>query len=230
MKCISIKSKAVYAIVLLSLLTACSNTSPLPTTTVMPTIAPSLTPFIPSITATHIPTNTIDVTPEPNISSSCNIVDKDGKLYILSDDVIFAWETSEEEIDTALEDDFPEWIAYRQKVEWDANPIKIGEIIINASWQERFVINPSITLVTLGESFNWQIPSDKDLYLESQTINERLNHLWFEWTSPDNEDIRNIYPDISNASTYALYIFFNQNTEKLESWCNTYQLLFGASR
>jgi hypothetical protein len=181
------------------------------------------------ITSTPTIASIATETPNKNFLSDCKITTEEGKIYALSDDLIFSWGVREEQIDTALEGNFPEWAAYRQTVEWAANPVKISEIVINASWQERFVINPAVNLVTLGESFNWQLPEDKDIYLKSKTINEELNRLWFEWINPDNDQIRSLYPDVSNASTYALYIYFDQTTQKIENWCNSYQTLFKAS-
>ena len=182
-----------------------------------------------NITSTPIFASIQTEIPNKNLLSDCKIITEEGKIYALSDDLIFSWGIREEQIDSTLKSNFPEWAAYRQTVEWSSNPVKISEIVINASWQEQFVINPAVTLVTLGERFNWQLPEDKDIYLESKTINEELNRLWFEWVNPENDQVRSLYPDISNASTYALYIYLDQTAQKIEKWCNSYQTLFKAS-
>ncbi|MBI5840647.1 MAG: M23 family metallopeptidase, partial [Chloroflexi bacterium] len=56
---------------------------------------------------------------------------------------------------------------------------------------------------------------------------KRLNHLVFEWTNPENEDIRTRYPEVSNGATYALYVFFDYDQGKLQAWHDAYVKLFG---
>jgi hypothetical protein len=195
-------------------------------------ILPTLMPAISSITPPSLPTITLLLTstdtptPAPDTPSGCNILSKDGKLYVLSDEVFFALGPSEEELDQALANNYPEWANYEQNVRWKTESAKLGEIVREASFQEKFVLNSEVTLVTLGESLNWQIPANTDLFLRSLDISERLNHLWFEWTNPENVQIRARYPEITNAATYAVYIFFGQDESQLQTWCNTYQRLF----
>ena len=136
---------------------------------------------------------------------------------------------TEDELNQALANNFPEWANYEQNVRWSSEPAKLGEIVLNASFQEQFALNPAVTLITLGESMNWQLPSNSDLFFQSLDISERLNKLVFEWTNPENEAIRAHYPEVSNGATYALYVFFNYDIERLQTWCNTYQQLFGTS-
>ena len=210
-------------------LAACGIATPAPTVTV--TTAPSLTSSSPSpISATTpSPTNTLTATAEPNISPNCTIVNKAGKLYILSEKEFFAFGPSEKELDQALANNYPEWANFEQSVSWYSEPVKLGKIVEAASFQEQYYFNPAATLVTLGESLNWQLPSDGDLYLQSLAISERLVHSAFEWIKPENEYIRTQYPEVSNGATYALYVFFNYDKEKLQVWCYTYQRLFGTS-
>jgi hypothetical protein len=44
---------------------------------------------------------------------------------------------------------------------------KVGEIIVSASYDEEanLQINPAVTLVTLGDSLDWQLPS-KQIFIE----------------------------------------------------------------
>ncbi|MEJ5240328.1 MAG: hypothetical protein WHS87_03950 [Anaerolineales bacterium] len=152
-------------------------------------------------------------------------------MYILSTDVFFSWGPTEEEINQALTDVFPAWAIFEQPVSWKPEPAKVGEIIREASlFEETFALNPAVTLVTLGVSLDWQLPPDSDLYSRAIATGRRLEHLWHEWAHPDNEYIRVRHPNLANdGATYALYIFFNQDLEKLQLWCDTYQKLFGAS-
>lgn len=137
-----------------------------------------------------------------------NVID-DASFYYLG--------TTEEDINQALMVNYPEWGSYEQIVTWDTEPAKLGEIVLSASFQEQFSLNPAITLVTLGENLNWQIPSNSDLYLQSVAISEKLFYLSFEWIKPENESIREQYPEITNAATYAIYAFLNHNREKVEN-------------
>ncbi|MBI5842770.1 MAG: hypothetical protein HZB19_21980, partial [Chloroflexi bacterium] len=111
--------------------TASPNYTPYFTLTPMtPTVA--VTPSIPN-TITPTQTNTLTATPEPGTPPGCTIVNEDGKLYVLSSDEIFAWGVTEEELNQALTNNFPEWANYEQNVRWDTKPAKLGEIVLNAS-------------------------------------------------------------------------------------------------
>jgi hypothetical protein len=41
------------------------------------------------------------------------------------------------------------------------------------------------------------------------------------------EDVRDAYPQIGNAATYALYRYFDEDLEKVEEWCKTFHGMFG---
>lgn len=225
---------AFSVILIVFLVGACGNIAPIPTVAATATTMPSLTPSTPSVTppiptTTSLLTNTLTATSEPRTPPSCMIVSKDGKLFVLSDQVFFAIGPSEEEIDKALADNFPEWANYKQNVSWHSEPVKLSKIIREASFQEKFALNSEVTLVTLGENLDWQLPSNSDLFSQSLTIGERLVRLWDEYSHPDNESIRSSYPQVTNGATYALYIFFGHDREKLRAWCMNYQRLFGSS-
>jgi len=146
-----------------------------------------------------------------------NIID-DASFYYLG--------TTEEDISQALIANYPEWANYEQTVTWNTEPVKLGEIVLSTSFQEQFSLNSAITLVTLGESLNWQLPSNSDLYLQSVAISEKLFYLSFEWIKPENESIREQYPEITNAATYAIYAFLNHDKEKIQNWFETYNTMF----
>jgi len=150
-------------------------------------------------------------------------------INVIDDQVFFAFGPSVEELDQALVGNYPEWANYEQNVSWYSEPVKLSKIVREASFQEKFALNSAVTLVTLGESRGWQLPSDGDVFLESLTISERLHHLWFEWTNPENEEIRAQFPEITNAATYAMYRYFNGDLSRLEDWCRTYVRIYGES-
>ncbi len=219
------------------LLAACSTNESATHSPVVMTTTPSPLPVNPSITpsqtpsAIPIPTSTHTASPEPDIALNCNIINEAGQLYLLSDKKfqnLLAF-TSTRELDQALAIHYPEWSNYRQMVSWSAQPIAIGEIMNSASLdiELNLQINPAVTLVTLGESLNWQLPSNTDLYLKAREISLQLSRSGFDWDTQQNESLRSQYPEIVNGGTYALYIFFHSNLDSLESWCNKYQILFG---
>jgi len=142
--------------------------------------------------------------------------------------MFFSFGPSGEELDQTLMDNYPDWANYEQNVSWYSEPVKMSKIVREASFQEKFSLNSAVTLVTLGESRNWQLPSGSDLFSETLAIGEKLHHLWFEWTNPENEQIRVQFPKVTNAATYALYVFFDHDVARLQTWCNTYEQLFGS--
>ena len=212
---------------------ACGTATPAPTVTA--TRLPGITPSTHSITSspiptvTPLPTNTLTASPELGIAPNCKIVNEEGQLYLLSDQEFHDLGTLESELDQALATHYPEWASYTQTVSWSTQPEKLGAIIVAASLDEHssLQINAAVTLVVLGESLHWQLPSNRDLYLKSQEISEELDRLAFDWENPQNESLRIQYPEVTNNATYALYAYFSYNLERLQSWCNSYQRLFG---
>jgi hypothetical protein len=132
-------------------------------------------------------------------------------------------------LDRTLATHYPEWASYRQTVPWSKQPVKLGEIIVSASLdlESDLQINPAVTLVTLGDNFDWQLPSNTDIFLKAHEISTELNRLSLDWDTPQNKSLRSQYPKIENSGTYAFYIFFNYKLDRLQSWCNIYQQLFG---
>ena len=149
-------------------------------------------------------------------------------INALDDQVFFALGPSGEELDQALANNYPEWANYQQNVSWYSEPVKVGKVVREASFQEEFALNSGVTLVTLGESLDWQLPSTTDVFSESLVVGETLTNLWSEWINPENEQIRAQYPEVSNGATYALYAFFDFDTVRLQAWQDSYQRLFGS--
>lgn len=215
-------------LVMAGLLTACAVANPVPMITA--TAIPSFITFTPSPIPTSIPTptNIPTATSEPAISPGCTMVNGMGQLYILSDKEFFDLWSHKREIDQALANTYPEWASYTQKVSWDTQPAKISEIVNSASLDEELNIqvNSMVALVVLGMSLDWKLPTNIDLYLKSKEINQNLSHLTFEWDGLGNELVHTRFPEVSNSATYALYVFFNYDKQKLKEFCNTYQRLF----
>jgi hypothetical protein len=218
-------------------LAACATNKLTAQSTVITTTTPSPLPISPSITpsqtpsAIPIPTKTFTASPEPDIAPNCNIVNKAEQIYLLSDNKyhnLLAF-TGTRKLDQALAIHYPEWSNYRQTVSWSDQPVTMGEIMNSASIniELNLQINPAVTLVTLGERLDWQLPSNTDLYLKARETSLELNRSSIDWELPQNESLRSQYPQVANSGTYALYIFFHSDLDSLESWCNRYQMLFG---
>lgn len=216
---------------LVSLAGACGNVTSTPTVTATILSPSPIQPATASHTPTAIPTptNTSTPSPEPEIAPNCRITNEGRQLYLLSAAEFHDLGTLESELDQALATHYPEWANYTQTVSWSTQPEKLGAIIVAASLDEysSLQINPAVTLVVLGESVHWQLPLNTDLYLKSQEISEGLDRLAFDWEDPQNESLRSQYPEVTNSATYAFYTYFNHNLDRLQSWCNTYQQLFG---
>ena len=222
------------------LLAACTSAVPssdsnelLSPPTVIATTTASPSP-IPPATASHtptaipLPTNTYTAAPEPDIAPNCKMTNEKGQFYLLSDKEFSDLGTTESVLDQALVTHYPEWANYRQMVPWSTQPVKLGEVIVSASLDEYLrQINPAVTLVVLGESLNWQLPASTDLFSKSREISLTLQQHDYDWVDPQNESLRNQYPEVTNTATYALYAYFNHNLDRLHSWCNIYEQLFG---
>lgn len=155
----------VITLILITLLAgACGTVTPVPiiTETTVPSLLPATSSITPSPipTTTPVPTNTFTVTPEPDIAPNCKIANEDGQLYLLSDQEFLDLRTTSGELDRVLMVHYPEWANYTQMVPWSAQPVKLGEIIVSASFDEEsnLQINAAVTLVTLGDSLDWQLP------------------------------------------------------------------------
>ena len=188
----------------------------------------SITPSpIPSVTS--LPTNTYTSTPQPDITPNCKIANDTGQLYLVSDQEFRDLRTAPGELDQVLTVQYPEWANYAQIVRQDLQPLSLGKIIMSASHDEMLgiQINPAVTLVTLGVTLGWQLPSNTDLYLKAQEISTELNRLSLDWENPFDDSLRNQYPEIANSGTYAFYRYFKGDLSKLEKWCHTYVQFFG---
>ena len=159
------------------------------------------------------------------------VVNDEGQFYVLSDLKFRDLWSHVKEMDQALAKYYPDWALYEQIVSWDAEPVKLSEIINSASLNNELnlQVNSTVVLVTLGTSMDWQLPANNDLYLESREISLKLNDLAMEWERPGNENIHAQFPEVANAVTYALYLFHDKELERLRDWCHTYMRLFGAS-
>jgi hypothetical protein len=219
------------------LLVACATRQLATQSIVFMTTTPSPLPFAPVATASYtpspipLPTATYTVSPEPDIAPNCNIVDEGGQLYLLSEKEFHSIFTTGAKVDRVLAVHYPEWANYRQMVSWSTQPVTLGDIINSASMdvELNLQINAAVILVTLGEYLNWQLPSNTDLFLKVQEVSLELNRSSIDWELQQNESLRSQYPEVANSGTYALYLFFNADLDRLQSWCNRYRILFDTS-
>lgn len=228
-------SKPIFVLMIAILLAACGTVSSFSTVTV--TATPSLPPmtptgtfdfFNPTNTATH--TNTPTATPEPGIAVGCQLIGADKKLFVISYKEFYAIGPGAKKLDQILSDHFPKWARYRQAVSWSTTPEKLGEIINSGSTNvTSWGVNSSVALVTLGEIYRWEIPEGKDLFSVTEELSQELFYLAWDWANPENQQLRDRYPYVSNEATYAVYAFFDYDQEKLQSWCEVYLRLFGVS-
>jgi hypothetical protein len=222
---------------ILVLLVACTTDQLATQSMVSTTTTPSSLPFFPVATGSYtpsavpLPTATYTVSPEPGIAPNCEIVDGAGQFYLLSEKEFHSIFTTGAKLDRVLAMHYPEWANYRQMVSWSTQPVTLGEIINNTSLdvERNLQINAAVILVTLGEDLNWQLPPNTDLFLKAEEISLEINRLSLDWEAPQNESLQSQYPQVANSGTYALYIFFNSEQDRLQRWCNTYRILFGAS-
>jgi len=147
---------------------------------------------------------------------------------ILHDDVLFHPGPVGEVLDQALAESYPAWSSFRQQPDWYDEPVSAGQIIQDASFEETFQLNTSVTLVTVGLAFDWQLPEDGDLFSRARDTGEQLVLYSIEWSHPDNEQIRSQYPEVNNGASYALFAYFDFDEGKLQVWKDTYKKLFGS--
>ena len=223
-------------------LSGCVSAETLPASTQQTTFLTTtvFTPYSPS--STRVPTKTIQLTPSPTSSptsiptltpaSSCLTNIHGSKLYILHDSVLYHGRIQGENLDRALKENHPNWTTFTQIPYWDEKPLSAGEIIDAASFAEEFQINPAITLVSLGVELDWKLPSNGDLFTIARETAKNLDGHYWDYAFDDIDEhtqIKDSYPEIENAGTYAIYAYFEYDKEKLEVWCETYMDLFNHS-
>lgn len=198
-----------------------------PTSTIIPT-----TTRKPTITSTPIPTSLPTSTSTLTPTQSCYTNKNDSKVFILHDDVFSFARIDEEILDEVLSNNYPEWSSFRQKMDWYDEPVSAGTIIDDASFAERFALNPAVTLVTLGIQLNWDLPMDGDLFSPARSVGKKLDsHYWDYVFNEINDQIQTNekYSDVANAATYAIYAFFEYDQVILEDWCEIYIKLYDQS-
>jgi hypothetical protein len=203
------------------LLVACGIATPMPTVTTTATLVPSVTPFIPSITPTPIPT----ITSTPDV---CNIAQGQDKIQVMSQDLFTALEPGGPTVfDRILAEQDPAWADLRQS---DHGEIRSAGIIFHETAfgpELGTGVNPAVLLVTYGVDWNWELPANGDLVSEADRIRAALHRHESDWILGKVDQSQ--YPPIANAATYALYRYFNGDLSKLEAWCRTYVQVYDVS-
>jgi hypothetical protein len=200
------------------LLGACGIATPLPiaTATTVPsrTLLPSSMTPSPVNTSTH--TSTVTVLP------TCTPV-PDGYIYVIEYSVYANVDAGSGlgvsgaigMLQQALEEYHPEW----------AQDDGLAEYVWNHSGAPMIGVNPQVLLVTTGVSLDWQILDDHDLREDIDLVGVTLTRHYREFQF--DEDLQADYPQVANASSYALYAHFDYDLEKLEAWQQEYDRMFG---
>ena len=115
----------------------------------------------------------------------------------------------------ALDEHHPEW----------AREDGLAPYVWNHSGAQMIGVNPRVLLVTVGMSLDWQIPEDHDLREDVLQVGVALTQHYRDFRF--DEDLQANYPQIANAGSYALYAFFGYDLEKLETWQQEYDRMFG---
>lgn len=124
----------------------------------------------------------------------------------------------------ALETNHPGWAEYTWE-DSDNAERNLAYYFWNKSRAQMIGVNPRVLLVTTGLALNWQIPRDQDLRVAISEIGVTLTKHYRGYRF--NEDLRELYPRVANAPTYALYAFYDYDLEKLNIWASEYDRLFG---
>jgi hypothetical protein len=191
-----------------------STSTPVPPTETL-IIEPSITPF------------RINVFIEQNTPFECEITNTEGSIFMLSDELFYSYLiVNSTNLDEILEKNFPDWKNFSQSVMSSNVPVPLSVIIVDASIQKEYQISPIVTLVTLGESLDWELPYDGDIETRAKNISKQLHNSFADWYLSESGEYQKKYPQIENAATYAIYQFFQGDGERLESWCVSVQKLF----
>lgn len=156
------------------------------------------------------------------------------EAYLLHDDRIH-WTGMPiklvKQVKERLESKYPEFYNFRQDVYYKQSNETVSYSnafnIVEQTSGSKYHINPFVLLTTVGESLNWESPSNKDLYTISKKIRLDLHQHYndFKW----NSEIRSKNSNIANAATYAIYAYFKFDKDKLADWESSYRFLTDAN-
>ena len=220
--------------ILIFLMSSCIRlTKPVPasslkitqTSTILITNTPSIT-VSPTYTPSPSPTLTSTISPTPDI---CNPAQwqEDG-IYVLSTDQFGALKPGgPNTFIRILIDKNPAWADFQQEDHGEMRAA--GKIFHESSCGPEMGMgaNPAVVLVLYGVNNNWALPVNGDLVSAVYQIRDSLYHDEAEWDFGDIDQSQ--YPPIANGATYALYRYFDGNKDLLESWCRTYEEVYGES-
>lgn len=115
----------------------------------------------------------------------------------------------------ALDEHHPEW----------GQEERLARDSWNYSGAQNIGVNPRVLLVTTGVTLDWQIPENHNLKEAIIQTGVVLTQHYREFRF--NEELQASYPQVANASSYALYAFFDYDLEKLDAWVQEYDKMFG---
>ncbi len=186
------------------------------------TVSPTSTPF-------PFPTLTSTISPTPDI---CNPTRwQMNGINVLSNDLFDALRPGgPNTFDHILISQNPSWEGFQQEIEeMDGELWTAGQIFASFAWGYELGtgVNPAVILVTYGVKYDWELPDDGDLVSRVDQIRGQLHSYWGEIAR--NEIDLSQYPQVANAATYTLYLYFNEESKILEDWCRTYVDVYGES-
>ena len=198
---------------------ACGQVAPSSTVIATVTIAPSVTLVAPSITPSSISktmqTATVAVLPTCTPKPSDYIYMIDESVYHSDAGIeLGAWGAIGI-LQQALEEHHPEW----------AQEGGLAEYVWDSSHTQNIGVNPRVLLVTAGVSLDWQVPEDSNLLEDISRAGVALTQHYREFRF--NEELQANYPQVANAESYALFAFFDYDSEKLNAWQQEYDQMFG---
>jgi hypothetical protein len=200
-------------------LAACGIAAPAPTVTAIATAVPSLLPPTPSITP--LPVNMITGVATVILFPTCTPLST-GYILVIDEEVYHSDAGIElgargaiGVLQEALDEYHPEW----------AQEDELAEYVWDSSHTQNIGVNPRVLLVTAGVSLDWQVIEGNNLLEDISRAGVALTQHYREFRF--NEELQANYPQVANAESYALFVFFDYDLEKLNAWQQEYDQMFG---
>ena len=187
--------------------------------------SPSI-PVSPTSTLFPLPTLAPTISPTPDI---CNPTHwQKNEIYVLSTDLFGAFRPGGPSTFTnILIEKNPVWADFQQE---DHGEMRAAGVIFHESSfgpEMGMGANPAVVLVVYVVKNDWALPENGDLVSAVYQIRDSLFQNEVEWDFGDID--KSQYPPIANGATYALYRYFDGNMSLLESWCRTFEEVYGVS-
>jgi hypothetical protein len=152
----------------------------------------------------------------------------EGAWLILENDVLAHPGPSPADLDRSLSRAHPHWSEFRQQLDWYDEPVSAGQVVDDAAFAATFEANSAVVLVTVGLQRDWRLPLNGDLFTLARVATYHLNRHFWDYVFNEN-NVQKRYPEVANASTYAIYALFDFDQTALGAWCEAYTDLYGQS-